>query len=161
MISKKILTQVSKQIQKEFTTINRCQRTAQRAQVLLQEQGIETRLVQGQAAWRVGLKAIAMIEYVLPDNLQFGEAQKYINEGKFHYWLEDDTNRILDFSTYNFRKVLAAMDKEDGEKKLTGLTWTPEYLYVKKSERSNLKSVRNSKTAGKFYYDEYVYMLVE
>jgi hypothetical protein len=156
MISKKILQAVSKQIQLEFKgSLGRCQRITERAHVLLAEQGIQTTIVIGSAAWRVGTSELANIAFTKPEERPNGSeyTQGVSSDKRFHYWLvEDDTGKIIDFSTYTFRRMLAALDSLEGEKKRTGLTWIPEYLYVKRQDCCSLNAIFKSRKDKMFYY---------
>lgn len=143
MIKKEILQAVSQQIKTEF------KRITERAQVLLAEHGIDTTIIKGEAAFRVGNSELANVAFVSethgmqvfghPDNL-------------FHYWLKDDSNRILDFSTFTLKDVVADLDKKERVKKPTKVTWCPDYLYVKNSECASLHKVRFGKNDKLFFY---------
>ncbi|QLQ30907.1 MAG: hypothetical protein HZT40_04025 [Candidatus Thiothrix singaporensis] len=67
----------------------------------------------------------------------------------------DEDGRILDFTTFTFRRMIASLDKIEGVKKKTGVTWCPDYLYTKKGECSSLYAVSNGRRDKMFYYKPY------
>lgn len=149
----RILTAVSKQIQKEVKTLGRCKRIAELGQELLAKEGITTILVKGSAAWRVGVSELAYISFIPLEELP--EDSYYIgNEGqdRFHYWLEDEDGKVVDFSSFTFRRLVASIDKMEGITKRTGVTWCPDYLYLKKKDASSLNGILNGKRDKMFYY---------
>lgn len=159
MIKKEILQAVSKQIKTEFKgSLGRCQRITERAQVLLAEHGIDTTIIKGEAAFRVGNSELANVAFLSetygmqvfghPDNL-------------FHYWLKDDAGRILDFSTFTLKDVVAMLDKQEGIKKPTKVTWCPDYLYVSYSECVSQHKVRFSRNDKLFFYKPSIEMYLD
>lgn len=106
---------------------------------LLKQHGVESRLVIGFAAWRVGdghgdvivhapLQGMAPQPEALP----------------FHAWLEigpaESAHRlILDFSTYQLRRKAAELDALDGGD--TNVNWCPDYLAALATDVSSLEDV--------------------
>lgn len=151
MIKKSILQKVSKQIKAEFPTskLGRCYYIAQRAKELLAQEGIETTLVKGEAAFRVGDSELANVAFVQPT-----EGLSFVGnpEGLFHYWLKDETGRILDFTAFTLRAIIAATDRAEIAIKPTKVNWCPDYLYVKRSECVSIYKVRTTFKSGLFAY---------
>lgn len=116
---------------------------------LLKQHGVESRLVIGFAAWRVGgghgdvivhapLQGMAPQPEALP----------------FHAWLEigpaeSDHRLILDFSTYQLRRKAAELDALDGGH--TNVNWCPDYLAALATDVSSLEDV-TMETKGLFFY---------
>ena len=150
MIKKETLQAVSQQIKTEFKgSLGRCQRITERAQVLLAEHGIDTTIVKGEAAFRVGNSELANVAFV---KQTYGMQVLGNADNLFHYWLKDDTGRILDFTTYTLRGVIAATDRAEGIKKPTKVTWCPDYLYVKNSECVSLHKIHYGNRDKMFFY---------
>lgn len=103
------------------------------AQKILYRLGVESKLVVGYAAWRVGGGDSDVILHApLPDMpVQDGAAP-------YHVWLEVG-NKILDFTTYQLKAKAAHMDMLDGGK--TDVAWCPDYLFVPKSSVSPIQKV--------------------
>lgn len=120
-----------------------CLLHAKVGQKLLREEGVETRLVVGEAAWRVGEGNGDVIAHSRKCNTfaAFG------NE-IFHTWLEHD-GYVIDFTTYTLPVKARLMDATDGMR--TNVVWCPEYLYVPKSSVSSYPEVRD-KHAGMYHY---------
>lgn len=157
MINKKILESVSQTIISEFgNKIGLCFPIAVRAKQLLESQGIETTIIKGYAAFRCGYNQLANISYIHPKDMP-KDKEQIANpgvEGKFHFWLEDSNGMILDFTTYTLREAIHSLDRLEGEKKLTGVTWKDKYLYTKKRDCSSLNAVLNSKTDRHYFYNK-------
>ena len=156
MIKKETLQAVSQQIKTEFKgSLGRCQRITERAQVLLAEHGIDTTIVKGEAAFRVGNSPLANVSYVktvvAADSLYNADLDTV-----FHYWLTDENNMILDFTTFTFRDIVAHMDKLERVKKPTKVSWSPDYLYVKNSECVSLHKIRYGNRDKLFFYKPFV-----
>lgn len=152
MIKKETLQAVSQQIKTEFKgSLGRCQRITERAQVLLAEHGIDTTIVKGEAAFRVGNSPLANVSYVkavvAADSLYNADLDTV-----FHYWLTDENNMILDFTTFTFRDIVAHMDKLERVKKPTKVSWSPDYLYVRRNECVSLNKVNHGNRDKMFFY---------
>ena len=120
-----------------------CLLHAKVGQQFLREEGVETRLVVGEAAWRIGNGDGDVIAHSRKCNTfaAFGS-------GMFHAWLEHD-DHIIDFTTYTLPVKARLMDDVDGMK--TKVLWCPEYLYVPKTSVSSFPEVRD-KHAGLYHY---------
>lgn len=114
------------------------------AQVMLARLGIDSNLVVGYAAWRVGNgDSDIVIHAPLPNMLPQPSGVAY------HAWLELD-NHLLDFTTYQLRSKAAHIDELDGGK--TNVRWCPDFLFATKKSISPLGHVIQ-KRAGLYYYE--------
>ena len=121
-----------------------CLRHAEMGQQFLNGVGIETRLVIGEAAWRVGNGVGDAIAHTKKCNTSLWTAGDEIS----HAWLEHD-GHIIDFTTYTLPVKARMMDALDGNR--TNVLWCPDYLYAPKSDVSSYPDVRD-KHAGMFHY---------
>lgn len=118
-------------------------------QALLARAGIQSRIVVGYAAWRVGMGDGDVISHTthevsyLPPGVDKGLP--------FHAWLEVGP-RILDFTTYQLRKKAAELDAMDGGK--TNVAWSPDFLFAKKEMGSPYREVAQVYKTGVFHYQE-------
>ena len=103
------------------------------AQALLARLGVESRLVGGFAAWRVGNGNSDVIMHAPMPNMP-----PQPNAVAYHVWLEVGGN-ILDFTTYQLRAKAAYLDALDGGS--TNVTWNPDFLFVRKSAVSPIQRV--------------------
>lgn len=125
-----------------------CILQAKLAQASLGELGIETRLVCGEAAWRVGPGDGDVIVH------SPRISQMVIAPGAalpIHYWLQTHAGEILDLTTHSLRAKAASLDAMDGG--TTAVEWCPEYLLVM-PPRNTLQDVTMAAQAGVFYYAE-------
>lgn len=120
-----------------------CLLHAKVGQQLLREKGVETRLVVGEAAWRVGNGNGDVIAHSRKCNT-FAP----VGSEMFHTWLEHD-GYVIDFTTYTLPVKARLMDAADGMR--TNVLWCPEYLYVPKTSVSSFPEVRN-KHVGMYHY---------
>ena len=122
-----------------------CYLYAYLGQILLQDRGVSTHLVAGEAAWRTGpgdSDVIAHIGHEKPMALPPGA------EGfAYHAWLECGY-RIIDFSTYQLSRKAAELDAMDGGK--TQVFWAPEVLVTETRLPSYQELVQGTST-GAFY----------
>jgi len=154
MINQLILKEVSDAIKDQITGLGRCQRTTELAHDLLALKGIGTTIVKGSACWRVGKHPLALVSFVDPKYLPYGVYYEVTPnpDGSFHQWLETQDGMILDFTTYNLRKTVHELDRIEGEKSLTPVTWSPDYLYENKNKVISAYKVLNGKTDRLFFY---------
>jgi len=125
-----------------------CLLHAQLAQNLLGEEGVPTRLVLGEAAWRVGSGDGDVITH--SPNVG-GYPQTGAKAMAYHAWLESGGN-IIDFSTHSLRTKAAQLDAFDGGK--TSVEWCPPYLVLERSQSLTLKEVAQADSAGVAFYRE-------
>lgn len=114
-------------------------------QKMLETVGIETVLVVGHAAWRVGNGDSDVIMHVpAPGAAMHGVGLPY------HAWLEFPGHWLIyDTTVYQIRAKAAALDESDGGR--TTVDWCPDYLLVNKNTVSPLKRVVQ-KRSGLYYY---------
>ena len=112
------------------------------AQTILTRLGIDSTLVVGYAAWRVGKNDPDVILHAPIPGMppQPGVA--------YHVWLES-SNRILDFTTYQLKRKARQLDELDGG--TTTVTWSPDFLAVPKKSISPLHDVIQLR-AGLYHY---------
>ena len=127
-----------------------CQVHAQLCSTLLNELGIQTRVVIGFAGWRVGEGDGDVVLHAPVKNsaLQPGAAP-------YHAWLEFGPSHsarrlLIDFTTYQMHKKAAALDALDGGK--TRVDWCPNYLVATAADVSTLSRVTQG-GAGLFFYE--------
>ena len=115
-------------------------------QALLADLGIQTNLVAGYAAWRVGdgdgdvLSHMPNLQSHLPSGTQ-GFA--------YHSWLECGRT-IVDLTTYQFTIKAQQLDAADGGK--TSVIWHPNVLMLKPEEIRSYREVAQSPHAGVAFY---------
>ena len=115
-------------------------------QALLADLGIQTNLVAGYAAWRVGegdgdvLSHIPNLQSYLPSGTQ-GFA--------YHAWLESDRTTI-DLTTYQLPLKAQQLDAADGGK--TSVIWHPNVLMLKPKDIRSYRDVAQSPHAGVAFY---------
>lgn len=114
------------------------------AQRILSDLGVETQIVAGYAAWRVGNGDSDVIQHAPSPGMipQPGGVP-------YHVWLETG-DFILDFTTYALVKKAAQLDKLDGGH--TTVSWHPDYLLASKHSISSIRDV-TQKNAGMYYYE--------
>jgi len=125
-----------------------CMLHAQLAQFILQEEGVPTRLVVGEAAWRIGSGDGDVITHSLTVG---GYAPVGVQAMAYHAWLESGET-IIDFSTHSLRAKAAQLDAMDGGN--TTVEWCPLYLVIERSEVLTLKEVAQADDAGVACYQE-------
>ncbi|ABD72141.1 hypothetical protein Rfer_4455 (plasmid) [Rhodoferax ferrireducens T118] len=125
-----------------------CLLHAQMAQTLLDQEGVPTRLVLGEAAWRVGPGDGDVITH--SPNVG-GFAPQGAKALAYHAWLESGT-KIIDFSTHSLRTKAAQLDAFDGGK--TAVEWCPPYLVLERAQSLTLKEVAQADSAGVACYQE-------
>lgn len=113
------------------------------AQRILAKLGVESRIVVGYAAWRVGNGDSDVILHVPIPGMP-------VQEGgvAYHVWLEIGS-KILDFTTYQLLDKAAHLDELDGE--TTDVVWCPDFLFVPKKSVSPLQKVIQLR-AGLYFY---------
>lgn len=125
-----------------------CVLHAQLAQAILQEEGITTRLVVGEAAWRIGAGDGDVIAHSPKIG---GYAPAGSKALAFHAWLESES-AIIDFSTHSLRAKAAQLDALDGGK--TSVDWSPPYLVLERTQVVPLNEVAQAASAGVAFYRE-------
>lgn len=128
---------------------NDCYLHAMLAQRALKElAGIQTKIVIGFAAWRVGEGDGDVISHMAtPDMIDQGS-----NKIPYHAWLVAG-DYLFDFSTYQLRDKARQLDALDGG--LTQVDWCPDYLIVKQKKISSFNHVQRL-GAGLFFYEQSV-----
>lgn len=112
-------------------------------QAILHRLGVESVLVAGTAAWRVGNGDGDVIMHAPSAGMipQPGGLA-------YHVLLEIGT-RILDLTTYTISNKCRQLDALDGG--YTNIEWCPEYLFIEKSSISSMRDV-TMLGAGLYYY---------
>ena len=121
---------------------------AQLARFILQEEGVPTRLVVGEAAWRIGSGDGDVITH---SPTVGGYAPVGVQAMAYHAWLESGAT-IIDFSTHSLRVKAAQLDAMDGG--TTTVEWCPPYLVIERSAVLTLKEVAQAADAGVAFYQE-------
>jgi hypothetical protein len=125
-----------------------CMLHAKLAQRILQDVGITTNLVGGEAAWRVGPGDGDVITH----SPRFGGLSPSNERAMpFHAWLEHEST-IIDFSTHSLRVKAQELDAMDGGE--THVTWCPPYIWIPKREALPLREVAHALNAGVSCYQE-------
>ena len=115
---------------------------------ILQEHGVESRLVVGFAAWRVGqgdgdvISHTDKVKAFLPAG---GEGFAY------HAWLES-YGYVVDFTTYQLVVKARSLDALDGGS--TTVDWCPDMLVLPKDEIRSYKDVAQLDPGLAFYQEE-------
>lgn len=125
-----------------------CMLQAQLAQRLLQEAGIEAKLVVGESAWRVGPGDGDVITHSPQIG---GYAPAGAKALAYHAWLEMGST-ILDFTTHTLSSKAESLDAMDGGR--TTVAWCPSYLVMPKGDTLPLKDVVQAPQAGVACYQE-------
>lgn len=125
-----------------------CALHAEMGQRLLQEQGISTRAVYGEAAWRVGPGDGDTIVHSLQVGGYTPPGMKAV---AYHAWLELG-EVIIDFSTHSLRDKAAQLDKMDGG--TTTVKWCPKFLILSKKSTKSFEEVTQAELEGVAYYKE-------
>lgn len=154
MIDKQLLEFVHQDVKQFIPGLGRCQKIAEFAQQLLAGQKINTTICKGSACWRVGKHPLALVSFIDPKYLPYGTyyAAQPDEDGSFHTWLETEDGMILDFTSYNFAKMVRSLDVAEGAKTFTPVTWSPNYIYAPKSDSVSTYKVLNGKTDKLFFY---------
>lgn len=149
MINDHIYSQVALAIRKLASAASShadCYTHANLAGHLLTHEGIESVLVIGHAAWRVGNGDPDVILHAPLSDIQYP-----VGAMPYHTWLDiPSANFVFDTTTYQFRQKAADLDKQDGGH--TTVDWCPDYLLAPKSSVSTLRDVIQL-SAGLFYYE--------
>lgn len=118
---------------------------------IMSARGVESRLVVGFAAWRVGNEDGAVITHApMP-----GMATQHPLALPFHAWLEvgdlySQDRVLIDFTTYQLKRKAAELDELDGGH--TTVNWCPNYLAAPASKVSSMREVSQLR-AGMFFYE--------
>lgn len=125
-----------------------CMLQAMLAQRILQDCGIDTRVVVGEAAWRVGPGDGDVITHS-PQIGGFAPANA--KALAYHAWLEMEST-IIDFTTHSLKFKAKALDAMDGG--TTNVVWCPPYLVIQREETASLKAVGQAPKEGISCYHE-------
>lgn len=125
-----------------------CWEHATLAHKVLSEMGIETQIVAGAAAWRIGPGFSDVISHLLDGGLHEFKGMRAL---AYHAWLkyQDD---VLDFSTHALALKAKQLDALDGGK--TTVEWCPDYLQLPAAQVKTLQEVAESDSPGLAYYEE-------
>lgn len=139
---------------RKFTTsvsahiLGDCWMQALLAQSILQEEGIITKAVVGEAAWRIGRGDSDVIAH---SPRLGGVAPEGVKALAFHAWLEmGDT--IIDFTTHTLRMKAQALDDAFGGQ--TSVLWCPPYLVMPRSNTVPLDTVTQALKEEVACYEE-------
>ena len=125
-----------------------CMLHALLAQRILQEQGMATRLVVGEAAWRIGPGDGDVITH----SPRFGGyAADGVKALPFHAWLECGDS-IIDFTTHSLRLKATQLDEFDGG--TTNVAWCPQYLVMDRKVTKTVREVTQADSEGVACYRE-------
>jgi hypothetical protein len=130
------------------STTNRgrdCQAHAQLTKALLKSEGIDSRLVGGYAAWRVGTGDADMIAHH-PNSVYAASEANIVG----HFWVEAG-DLIIDPTTWQFQTKLEVCFQADGMP--YEVLWPHQYLVISKSSVKPFKAVRDGYTFA-YHYDE-------
>ncbi len=131
----------------DITSTDSCIEYAAIINLILKELGIESSIILGYAAWRIGKKAHDVISHS-PECVTVIEGTGGNN---IHSWIEIE-NKILDFTTYQLKQKAQELDMVDGF--VTNIKWCPNYLFVPKSNLLSIKKVTDSYKIGVFGYQK-------
>ena len=118
------------------------------AQRILQENGLNTKVVVGEAAWRVGPGDGDVVTHS-PRIGGFSPADT--KALAYHAWLEMGTT-IIDFTTHTLRSKAEGLDAMDGGK--TNVLWCPAYLVMQSDETMSLQAVAQAPNHGVACYQQ-------
>jgi len=125
-----------------------CMLQAALAKALLAEFGIQTRIVVGEAAWRLGPgNGDVMVHSPQVGGVAMANGPSLA----FHAWLETAQGEILDFTTNSLRLKAKQLDALDGGK--TTVEWCPPYLLAPRT-KSSVWEVTQSFQSGVYHYGE-------
>lgn len=125
-----------------------CLMQALLAQQVLKEEGMDTKVVLGEAAWRIGPGDGDVITHSPTTG---GFAPVGVKAMAYHAWLEWKTS-IIDLTTHSLRLKAAQLDAMDGGK--TNVDWCPPYLFIPKWQARSLREVTQALNAGVSCYRE-------
>lgn len=121
---------------------------------LMADQGVQTRIVVGYAAWRIGHADGDVISHV-------PHVQGFLPEGAeglaFHAWLETVTDDgsaplLIDFTTYQLERKAKELDEADGGH--TNVDWHPSMLVFDRTDIRSYKEVAKAPGPGLAHYEE-------
>ena len=126
-----------------------CILQADLARHLLLRLGVESQVVGGAAAWRLGEGDGDVISHVPAPgtNVSLAGLTKQI---AFHAWLRVGTN-LFDVTTADLRLKAQQLDEQDGGH--TTVDWAPDFLFVPYAQVSSYREVAQGH-AGLFFYQE-------
>jgi hypothetical protein len=125
-----------------------CMLHAALAQRILAEQGIKTRLVIGEAAWRVGPNDGDVITHSPRTG---GVAPPGVDAVAYHAWLAMG-DVVIDFTTHSLTLKAAQLDALDGGQ--TTVLWCPRYLVLAHNLFTSIHDVTQALEAGVCVYQE-------
>lgn len=149
-----VVARVAKCIQTVMTSASAklgadCILHARFAQYLFRQNAIQSRLVVGEASWRVGPGDGDVIAH----SPSAGGFMPFAGEMglPMHAWLEVD-GKIFDCTTHTLRLKARELDACDGGK--TTVAWAPPYLWIEPMQTVALKDVAQALQPGAVCYRE-------
>ena len=148
-----IVTQLSEALRKLTVSTSAhlgadCMLHANLAQRFLSDHGIATRVVVGEAAWRVGPGDGDVIVHCPAIH---GYAVANVAALAYHAWLDDGDN-VIDFTTHTLVHKAQQLDAFDGGK--TCVAWCPPFLVVPRAQLQTLNEVTMAANQGVCCYRE-------
>jgi hypothetical protein len=125
-----------------------CMLQAKLAQRILQDEGINTRVVVGESAWRVGPGDGDVITHSPRIG---GFSPPGVKAVAYHAWLEMGST-IIDFTTHSLRSKAKSLDAMDGGQ--TNVLWCPAYLVMQSDETVSLQAVVRAPNHGVACYQQ-------
>ena len=127
-----------------------CYTHAALGQAVLRRLFVDSRIVTGTVAWRVGPgNSDILLHCPVPG------APPQPGALAFHCWLLIDDKHLFDSTTYQIPAKCKSLDEMDGYR--TSVEWHPDYLYADISTVSPLADVIQHR-AGMYFYDESAYL---
>ena len=123
-----------------------CHLHASLGKQLLLKLGIESEVVSGYAAWRVGQSDGAVVSHTARNT---GYLPPGAQGFEYHTWLLAGES-IIDLTTYQLRKKIAQLDALDGGN--TVVQWCPDVLVIERHQVKTYKQVAQDNT-GDVYYE--------
>lgn len=148
---------LSASVQKLFTACSEkplgdCYEIHSLAVQFLKQNGVEAKLIAGDAAWRIGSAGGAVVSHV--ESGQANTSQHVFGMKKmwFHCWLQLNDYWFLDLSAYQLSDKMRHLDFL--EQTYTPVCWKPDFLIFNKSQVKPFNNVANGFKSGLFYYQE-------
>lgn len=124
------------------------------ARHLLALEGLDSDVVIGFAAWRVGPGDGDVVIHGGGHDPSVTVVRQRENELGYHAWLETG-GHVFDVTTYQLAAKAADLDRLDGRS--TTVSWCPDFVWVPKAEIASFVRVRQE-TAGLMYYERDAYL---
>lgn len=156
-----VVSRIAKCIQTVMTSASAklgadCILHARFAQYLFRQNAIASRLVVGEAAWRVGPGDSDVIAH----SPRLGGVMPFAGElgWPMHAWLQVD-GKIFDCTTHTLRLKAKQLDACDGGN--TTVTWEPPYLWMDPTQTVSLDAVTKALDPGVACYREIPELLAQ